>query len=95
MSKKSHLTLNICSFRTKIMTCYFLHAFLLRTLCRWFRYCITCNVNMYLIFPNLPNGFETVTIKTLSLIIFVGLVWQMMFADDDMSESEFSVCVKI
>ena len=29
---------------------------------------------MCLIFPNLPNGFETGTIKTLSLIIFVGMV---------------------
>ena len=43
-------------------------------------YCITCNVNVYLFFPNLPNGFETVTIKTLSLIFFVGMVWQTMFA---------------
>ena len=58
-------------------------------------YCITGNVNVCLIFPNLPNGFETGTIKTLSLIIFVGMVWQRMFADDDVSESEFSVCVKI
>ena len=58
-------------------------------------YCIKGNVNVCLIFPNLPNGFETGTIKTLSLIIFVGMVWQTMFADDDVSESEFSVCVKI
>ena len=46
---------------------------------------------MCLIFPNLPNGFETGTIKTLSLIIFVGMVWQTVFADDDVSESEFCV----
>ena len=58
-------------------------------------YCIKGNVNVCLIFPNLPNGFETGTIKTLSLIIFVGMVWQTVFADDDVSESEFSVCVKI
>ena len=58
-------------------------------------YCIKGNVNVCLIFPNLPNGFETGTIKTLSLIIFVGMVWQTMFAYDDVSESEFSVCVKI
>ena len=58
-------------------------------------YCIKGNVNVCLIFPNLPNRFETGTIKTLSLIIFVGMVWQTMFADDDVSESEFSVCVKI
>ena len=37
-------------------------------------YCIKGNVNVCLIFPNLPNGFETGTIKTLSLIIFVGIV---------------------
>ena len=37
-------------------------------------YCIKGNVNVCLIFPNLPNGFETGTIKTLSLIIFVGMV---------------------
>ena len=59
------------------------------------KYCIKGNVNVCLIFPNLPNGFETGTIKTLSLIIFVAMVWQTMFADDDVSESEFSVCVKI
>ena len=58
-------------------------------------YCIKGNVNVCLIFPNLPNGFETGTIKTLSLIIFVGMVWQTVFADDDVSEYEFSVCVKI
>ena len=29
-------------------------------------YCITGNVNVYFIFPNLPSGFETVRIKTLS-----------------------------
>ena len=59
------------------------------------KYCIKGNVNVCLIFPNLPNGFETGTIKMLSLIIFVGMVWQTMFADDDVSESEFSVCVQI
>ena len=62
---------------------------------RMWKYCIKGNVNVCLIFPNLPNGLETGTIKTLSLIIFVGMVWQTMFADDDVSESEFSVCVKI
>ena len=50
---------------------------------------------MCLIFPNLANGFETGTIKTISFIIFVGIVWQTMFADDDVPESELSVCVKI
>ena len=40
------------------------------------RYCIKVNVNVCLIFPNLSNGFETGTIKTLSLIIFVGMVGQ-------------------
>ena len=34
---------------------------------------------MCLILPNLPNGFETGTIKTLSLIIFVGMLGQAMF----------------
>ena len=60
-------------------------------------YCITGNVNVYLIFSNLPNAFETVTIKTLILIVFVGMVWQMMFVGDDVYMSEFtdSVCVKI
>ena len=42
------------------------------------KYCIKGNVNVCLIFPNLPNGFETGTIKTLSLIIFVGMVGQTM-----------------
>ena len=42
-------------------------------------YCIKGNVNVCLIFPNLPNGFETGTIKTLSLIIFVGMLGQAMF----------------
>ena len=69
------------------------------SVCEWMfacvlAYCIKGNVNVCLIFPNLPNGFETGTIKTLSLIIFVGMVWQTVFADDDVSESEFSVCVK-
>ena len=41
-------------------------------------YCIEGNVNVCLIFPNLPNGFETGTIKTLSLIIFVDMVGQTM-----------------
>ena len=41
-------------------------------------YCIKGNVNVCLIFPNLPSGFETGTIKTLSLIIFVGMVGQTM-----------------
>ena len=52
-------------------------------------YCITGNVNVFLIFPNLPNGLQTGKIKTLSLSIFVGMVWQTMFAGDDVSESEF------
>ena len=39
-------------------------------------YCITGNV--FLRFPNLPNGFETGKIKTLSEIIFVGMVLQKM-----------------
>ena len=56
-------------------------------------YCITGNVNVYLIFPNLPNGFETVTIKTLTLIVFVGMMWQTMFVADDVYKSEFTVCV--
>ena len=42
------------------------------------KYCIKGNVNVCLIFLNLPNGFETGTIKTLSLIIFVGRVRQAM-----------------
>ena len=42
-------------------------------------YCIKGNVNVCLIFPNLPNGFETGTIKTLSLITFVGMLGQAMF----------------
>ena len=42
-------------------------------------YCIKGNVNVFLIFPNLPNGFKTGTIKTLSLIIFVGMLGQAMF----------------
>ena len=42
-------------------------------------YCIKGNVNVCLIFPNLPDGFETGTIKTLSLIIFVGMLGQVMF----------------
>ena len=42
-------------------------------------YCIKGNVNVCLIFPNLPNGFKTGTIKTLSLIIFVGMLEQAMF----------------
>ena len=42
-------------------------------------YCIKGNVNVCLIFPNLPNGFETGTIKTLSLIIYVGMLGQTMF----------------
>ena len=33
---------------------------------RMMQYCITGNVNMCLMFPNLPNGFETVKLKTLS-----------------------------
>ena len=37
------------------------------------------NVNVCLIFPNLPNGFETGTIKMLSLIIFVGMLGQAIF----------------
>ena len=37
-------------------------------------YCIKGNVNVCLIFPNLPNGFKTGTIKTLSLISFVGML---------------------
>ena len=49
-------------------------------------------VSVYLVFSNLPNGLETVKIKALSLIIFVGLVWQTMFAGDDVSVSEFCVC---
>ena len=43
------------------------------------KYCIKGNVNVCLIFPNLPNGFETGTIKTLSLITFVGMLGQAMF----------------
>ena len=43
------------------------------------QYCIKGNVNVCLIFPNLPNGFETGTIKTLSLIICVGMLGQAMF----------------
>ena len=58
-------------------------------------YCITGNVNVYLIFPNLPNGFETVTIKMLTLIVFVGMVWQTIFVGDDVYASEFTVCVTI
>ena len=42
-------------------------------------YCIKGNVNMCLIFLNLPNVFETGTLKTLSLIIFVGMLGQAMF----------------
>ena len=42
------------------------------------KYCIKGNVNVCLIFLNLPNGVETGTIKTLSLIIFVGMVGQTM-----------------
>ena len=42
------------------------------------KYCIKGNVNVCLIFPNLPNGFETGTIKTLSLIIFVDMVGKTM-----------------
>ena len=42
-------------------------------------YCIKGNVNVCLIFPNLPIGFETGTIKTLSLIICVGMLGQAMF----------------
>ena len=42
-------------------------------------YCIKGNVNVCLIFPNLPNGFKTGTIKTLSLIIVVGMLGQAMF----------------
>ena len=41
-------------------------------------YCIEGNVNVCLIFPNLLIGFETGTIKTLSLIIFVDMVGQTM-----------------
>ena len=52
-------------------------------------YCITGNVNVFLIFPNLPDMLQWVKIKTLSLSIFVGLVWQTMFAGEDVSESEF------
>ena len=44
-----------------------------------FNYCIKGNVNVCLMFPNLPNGFETGTIKTLSLITFVGMLGQAMF----------------
>ena len=58
-------------------------------------YCITGNVNVYLIFPNLPNGSETVTIKMLTLIVFVGMVWQTMFVGDDVYASEFTVRVTI
>ena len=43
------------------------------------KYCIKGNVNVCLMFPNLPNGFETGTIKTLSLITFVGMLGQAMF----------------
>ena len=42
-------------------------------------YCIKGSVNVCLMFPNLPNGFETGTIKTLSLITFVGMLGQAMF----------------
>ena len=42
-------------------------------------YCIKGNVNVCLMFPNLPNGFGTGTIKTLSLITFVGMLGQAMF----------------
>ena len=42
-------------------------------------YCIKGNVNVCLMFPNLPNGFETGKIKTLSLITFVGMLGQAMF----------------
>ena len=45
----------------------------------YYKYCIKGNVNVCLIFPNLPNGFETGTIKTLSLIIFVVMLGQAMF----------------
>ena len=42
-------------------------------------YCLKGNVNVCLIFPNLPNGFETGTINNkLSLTIFVGMVVQAM-----------------
>ena len=51
------------------------------------KYCITGNVNVYFIFLNLPHGFETVTIKTLTLIVFVGMVWQTMFVGDDVYAS--------
>ena len=43
------------------------------------KYCIKGNVNVCLILPNLPNGLETGTIKTLSLIIYVGMLGQTMF----------------
>ena len=55
-------------------------------------YCITGNVNVFLIFPNLPNELQTGKTKTLSLSIFVGMVWQTMFTGDDVSESEVWVC---
>ena len=42
-------------------------------------YCIKGNVNVCLIFQNLPNGLETGKIKTLSLIIYVGMLWQTIF----------------
>ena len=40
---------------------------------------MTGNVNVYLIFPNLANGLQTVKIKTFSLIIYVDMVWQTTF----------------
>ena len=39
-------------------------------------YCKFCNVNAESIFPNLPNGFKRVKLKTVSYTIFVGVVWQ-------------------
>ena len=57
-----------CIFRWKVNTWKSLFAL--------FIYCIKGNVNVCLIFPNLPNGFETGTIKTLSLTILVGILGQ-------------------
>ena len=54
------------------------YVYMLRERLIHIKYCIKGNVNVCLIFPNLPNGFEMGTIKTLSFIIFVGMVAQTM-----------------
>ena len=83
-----YFRLNVQIFQTATLVKAFVntyaHAHICMYVCMYvcmyeYIYCIKGNVNVYLIFPNLPNGFETGTIKTLSLIIFVGMLGQAMF----------------